>query len=217
MKLSHVLFRVNDLHKAVAQLIAAGFTVEYGTAPKKAYNAFIWFEEGIFIEIYKGVELPNSAKLLMKLFGYSAMLQRMEKWRNVQHGWCEWSVETETASLNYQRSILKQHHIPFLMYKRAKRIDVNGRKLKWSLIFPKDIYFPFIMSAYVPNPRPHQIIHPNQITKIESIVVGEDQLDQPLLALLAIDRSKVILVKDAVGLQSVIFKNASLKIEDLLV
>lgn len=217
MKLSHVLFRVNDLQQAVAQLTAAGFIVEYGTKPEQAYNAFIWFEEGIFIEIYKEKPLAGWSKFLLNILGYGALLQRMEKWKNIGHGWCEWSVETETAGLAYQHDILKQHRIPFVMHKRAKRIDVKGRLLKWSLIFPKNIYFPFIMSAYVPNPRPLYIAHPNQISKIESIVVGEAQLDLHLMSLLAIDRSKLVLVKGAKGLQTIIFKANSLKIEQVLV
>jgi hypothetical protein len=57
-RISHVLYRVSDLHQAVEKLRDAGFIVEYGTEPEKAYNALIWFEQGCFVEIFKSSTLP---------------------------------------------------------------------------------------------------------------------------------------------------------------
>jgi hypothetical protein len=87
MQISHVLYRVDDLHKAVKSMENAGFIVEYGTKPEKAYNAIIWFEEGIFIELFKNSELASWVKCIMKLFGYESILKRIKKWEEIETGW----------------------------------------------------------------------------------------------------------------------------------
>jgi hypothetical protein len=40
MNLGHVIYKVDDLHKAVKEYTAKGFVVEYGKS-KKPYNAVI--------------------------------------------------------------------------------------------------------------------------------------------------------------------------------
>ena len=44
MKLGHVIYKVNDLDRAVEEYTAKGFMVEYGKA-KNPYNALIYFAE----------------------------------------------------------------------------------------------------------------------------------------------------------------------------
>ena len=50
MKLSHILYKTNNLPEAVKQFEEDGFKVEYGSKhnPK---NALIYFSEGPYIEI----------------------------------------------------------------------------------------------------------------------------------------------------------------------
>lgn len=46
MKVSHILYKVNDLDEAVRDWSKEGFTVEYGKT-KNPYNAIIYFSEGL--------------------------------------------------------------------------------------------------------------------------------------------------------------------------
>lgn len=214
VQLSHVLYHVKDLHHSVKKLQDAGFIVEYGTDKAKAYNAFIWFEQGVFIEIYHNSGLPFYVKLMMKVFGYQSILNRMKKWQNVGEGWCEWSLESVSDHLNSEKMLFVKEKIDFKFHK-AKRKDVYQKKLKWELLMPHDIDFPFLMSAYVPNPRPKNIDHPNGIKGVKNIMVGKENVDLHLLNLLLTDQSglKFTLGK---GLQSVEFIDSDLKIEDIL-
>lgn len=213
-RLSHLLFKVEDLHYAVKKLTHAGFIVEYGKTPEKAYNAMIWLEEEVFVEIYQNNGLSSFIKLFMKLAGYKSILQRMNKWDQKRHGWCEWSIESADKDLKKEEDIFKQLKKPFTTH-FGKRTSIQNQKLTWHLIFPKDIAQPFVMSAYLPDPRPKIINHPNGITAVDYAVVGEDALDMDLLKALNLDKSRLRFVKGS-GIQSVVFKNSNVKIEDIL-
>ncbi len=215
MQLSHVLYRVRDLHAAVEKLRDAGFIVEYGASSQKTYNALIWFEEGVFVEIYSNSGLPNWIKWLMKIVGYRPVLDRINKWEQIKEGWCEWSLETRANHLIEQKAWLKEHNIPFKFH-RAERKDIRGQTLKWELLMPHAIDFPFLMSAYVPNPRPQKINHPNGITGVSKLVVGTEKLDIELLQQLLADQTALELIAGKKGLQTIEFVNSSLKIEHIL-
>src|SRR5262249_54346468 len=51
LRCSHVLCTVDDIARAVADYTELGFTVEWGSDPRQAHNALIWFAEGPFIEL----------------------------------------------------------------------------------------------------------------------------------------------------------------------
>lgn len=215
LHISHVLYQVEDLHKAVKKLSDAGFIVSYGTRPEQAYNALIWFEQGAFIELFQPPRLPTIMKVLMKISGYRPALDRMEKWHAVGRGWCEWALESTATDLNSVKEFFKQEKRRFKGM-RKRRKDSNGQVLSWQLLLPDDIHFPFIMSAYVPQPRPDTINHPNGITRIAAIVIGNNNLDTDLLDKLLSQRSCLELANGKSGLQTINFAGSTLKIEDIL-
>ncbi|HCA09600.1 VOC family protein [Chryseobacterium sp.] len=215
MQISHVLFRTDDLNRAVQQLTDAGFYVEYGAHPSKAYNAFIWFEEGVFIEIFKIPVIPLPFRWFGILFGYSPVLDRMKVW-NESPGWCDWSLETRQKDLKYYQLLLEYLDIGCKAFK-SKRKDVHGRKLSWRLAVPDDTRFPFLMSAYSVNPRPEKITHPNGIKRIKMIKVGKEKLDTVLLDALLEDKEALVLMEGCEGLQTVEFLHSDIKIEDILI
>lgn len=215
IRLSHVLYRVQDLHGAVKKLRDAGFIVEYGTEPEKAYNAMIWFDKGVFIEIYRHPELSVGVKWLMKRIGYKSIVQRMDKWKTTENNWCEWSLESTATDLQTWKNFFRREKIPFKLHK-TRRKTKDGKMLSWYLLFPKDIQFPFLMSAYTPNPRPQKTIHPNGVTGINSLIVGEEKLNVLLLNKLLIMPTGLKLVKGKIGLQTVELSDPSVKIEKIL-
>ena len=215
MQISHVLYRVDDLHKAVKSMENAGFIVEYGTKPEKAYNAIIWFEEGIFIELFKNSELASWVKWIMKLFGYQSILKRIKKWEEIETGWCEWSLETKLVNLNDQKKLLRTKKIPFKFHK-AKRTNITEKKLKWELLIPHSIDFPFLMSTYTPNPRPPKINHPNGIKGISKLIVGKKNLDVNLLQHLLEESNELELVEGSKGLQGIEFVDSTLNMKSIL-
>lgn len=215
MQISHVLFRTDDLNRAVQQLTDAGFSVEYGAHPSKAYNAFIWFEEGVFIEIFKIRTIPLLFRWLIRIFGYSPVVDRMKVWKE-SSGWCDWSLETRKKDLKYYQLLLEYLDIGCKVFKSTRK-DLHGRKLSWRLAFPEDTHFPFLMSAYSVNPRPEKITHSNGIKSIRMIKVGKESLDTVLLDALLEDKEALKLMEGCQGLQTVEFLHSNIKIEDILI
>lgn len=215
MQLSHVLYRVNDLQLAVEKLRNAGFTVEYGTNQKQAHNALIWFEKGVFIEIFKNPKMPVVVRWLMKISGFRHVLQRMDHWTNINEGWCEWSLESPKPDLKTEKALLKSISEPFRSYK-AKRTDIHKRKLSWELVIPDDTVFPFLMSAYTPDPRPAQILHANGATGVRKLVVGANGLKVGLLVQLLPASDHLQLMENKSGLYTVQLENTDLTIEAIL-
>lgn len=214
LELSHVLYRVQDLHQAVKKLKDAGFIVQYGTKPEKAYNALLWFEHGVFIELYQNSGLPAPLKWFMKTFGYQPVLDRINKWEQIENGWCEWSLESLNVNLDIEKKILKKHHIPFKFHK-AKRKDIFQQVLRWELVMPNDIMFPFIMSSYVPSPRPKKIAHPNGVKSVSKLIIGNDNFNMELLDKLLPSTNGLSFVNGE-GLKKVLLSNSDISIEEIL-
>jgi hypothetical protein len=206
---------VPDLHVAVEKLTQAGFNVEYGKRIESAYNAMIWLEDNVFVEIYQTNGLSFATKLFMKLFGYSSILKRMEKWNRVNNGWCEWSIESPDLDLKPEERVFKRLMVGYTKH-HGKRRNILGTKLSWHLIFPKDIRQPFLMSAYSPDPRPARIEHPNGIHRVKYIIVGGKTLNLPLFAELELDWNGIKIDNNTLGVQTVVFEGSDLRIEDIL-
>ncbi len=170
MKLSHILYKVKDLHKAVKDFEDMGFTVTYGTKKEKAFNALIWFEEGPFIEVFT-VSDSKFLIFLAKLIGKKAVAKRFEHLYHSDYGWVEYSLENDRYDLDRENNKLKEMGYKYSTL-NASRKNLKGIKLKWKLSIPLDVGFPFLMSAYKPNPRPKQITHKNGAIGVRELTWG---------------------------------------------
>ncbi len=170
MKLSHILYKVDDLHQAVKDFQEMGFTVEYGAKPDKAFNALIWFEQGPFIELFYA-EPHRIINFIVKILGLKGIVSRFKLFQYSNYGWTDYSLENDRIELQEEALQLKK-----LGYKFSKipgfRTNIHGTKLKWKLLFPVDTTFPFFMSAYRPNPRPKIIKHPNGAKEVKQVIWG---------------------------------------------
>lgn len=175
LKVGHVLYKVQNLRQAVGKLERAGFTVQYGSDPLKSHNAIIWFDQGIFIEIYEHSGLSAWSRFLMNIVGYGSMLRRISGWEDIGNGWCDWCLESAATNLTQERQMLKRLSIEFKFH-RASRVEATGRKIFWDLIMPKDTGLPLIMSSYMPDPRPKSTVHANGATAVKYVVVGTELL-----------------------------------------
>lgn len=160
---SHYLVRVDDLKQAVDDYKAAGFTVIWGSDPMKAYNAFIYFSKGGFIELFNppvnGV--LKAIATVGALFGLST-LQRYQRWIKFR-GFCDYALETE-SDLNdilANFDLAKARHI--------KREGVDGVLRDWDISLPKGSpYLPFVMGPYNPPLKisPESCKHENGISSL---------------------------------------------------
>ena len=167
MKVSHVLFKTNDLKKTIKEFEKSGFKVEYGSK-KKPHNALIYFSEGPYIEILEKAPVSSFIKLILRFIGKGYLAERFTSWENAQEGFFEICLENNTSNFRTEKKLLKQLGEKYFVT-QSKRIDPMNRILKWKLLFPRQIKIPFLMTQFNINPKPRNFIHPNKIRRIHQV------------------------------------------------
>ena len=167
MKVSHVLFKTNDLKKTFKEFEKSGFKVEYGSK-KKPHNALIYFSEGPYIEILEKAPVSSFMKLILRLIGKGYLSERFTSWENAEEGFFEICLENNTSNFRAEKKLLKQLGEKYFVT-QSKRIDPMNRILKWKLLFPRQIKIPFLMTPFNIDPKPKNFIHPNKIKRIQQV------------------------------------------------
>ncbi|MFE5564697.1 VOC family protein [Amycolatopsis japonica] len=172
LRCSHVLCRVDDVDSTVSDLIGLGFAVEWGSDPAAAYNAFIWFAEGPFIEFF---EFPSSLGRLRwpvsAVFG-RGMGNRLAKWAADGCGLRDVALETDDTDLKDTRARLKARGLSVSRRFRNSRTRPDGREVRYQVIAPRSAALPFVVSAYDPPQRPDTVMHPNGATGVSAVHFG---------------------------------------------
>ena len=167
MKVSHVLFKTNDLKKTIKEFEKSGFKVEYGSK-KKPHNALIYFSEGPYIEILEKAPITSLIKLILRFIGKGYLLERFTSWENAQEGFFEICLENNASNFRAEKQLLNKFGEKYFVT-QSKRKDPLNRILKWKLLFPKQIKIPFFMTPFNINPKPKNFIHPNKIRGIKQV------------------------------------------------
>ena len=167
MKVSHILFKTNNLKKTFKEFEKSGFKVDYGSK-KKPHNALIYFSEGPYIEILEKAPVSSFIKLILRFIGKGYLAERFTSWENAQEGFFEICLENNTSNFRTEKKLLKQLGEKYFVT-QSKRIDPMNRILKWKLLFPRQIKIPFLMTPFNMNPKPKNFIHPNKITRIQQV------------------------------------------------
>ncbi len=179
MKVSHIILKVADLDKAVADFRKKGFVVEYGKE-KNPYNALIYFSEGPFLEIMASTGMQGFIKKLLRLFGKAKVAERLDYWDAHKGGYCGLALENYETNLDKETAILKKYGEKwFLMNNR--RNDTKGRRLRFKCVFPDNLAIPFFMTYFNVDPKPKDFIHPNGIKGIKSVSFGTAETFIPLI------------------------------------
>jgi hypothetical protein len=186
LKCSHILCRVNHISETVRDYEALGFTIQWGSAPKKALNAFIWFEEGPFIEF---VQIPKHLTFLIPplgwIFGRSAA-KRWTHWSASSEGWCDVALEPKSYAndnaldsgidrvrkLKEIKQAVHQAGIATSRVIHGRRTRPDGNQVRYSLFTTDPLGLPFVVSTYDPPQRPKSIVHPNGATGIKWVKMG---------------------------------------------
>jgi Glyoxalase-like domain len=189
LRCSHVLCKVDDVRAAVADFQDLGFTVEWGSAPERAHNALIWFEQGPFIELF---ELPRRASLLRwplsAVFGRAAG-ERLIRWASGGEGWRDLALEIDDTELAATRSELRSAGVNLSRVIKGRRTRPDGQRLRYQFLTPRPARLPFVVSAYDPPQRPAQVRHPNGALGIARVRFGVCEADRPAFdALIGRDR-----------------------------
>ena len=167
MKVSHVLFKTNDLKKTFKEFEKSGFKVEYGSK-KKPHNALIYFSEGPYIEILEKAPVSSFMKLILRFIGKGYLAERFTSWENAEEGFFEICLENNASNFRAEKQLLNKFGEKYFIT-QSKRIDPMNRVLKWKLLFPRQIKIPFLMTPFNINPKPKNFAHPNKINRIKKI------------------------------------------------
>jgi len=185
MKVSHVLFKTNDLKKTIKEFEKSGFKVEYGSK-KKPHNALIYFSEGPYIEILEKAPITSLIKLILRFIGKGFLVERFNSWENAQEGFFEICLENNTSNFRAEKQLLNKFGEKYFIT-QSKRIDPMNRVLKWKLLFPRQIKIPFLMTPFNINPKPKNFVHPNKIRRIQQVSYVTEPFIIPIIHELCTD------------------------------
>ncbi len=164
MQLGHVIYKVKDLSRAVADFETRGFAVEYGTV-KRPYNALIYFSSGPYLELLARTGMPPLLGRLLALGPRRGVARRFLSWDRDPEGVCGLCLEGDVSELEEGRTLLSGKGLRL----KPKRVDPRGRELCYEVFFPDDVDLPFLMSHFSTDPRPRDFTHPNGIGSIAHV------------------------------------------------
>ena len=167
MKVSHVLYKTNNLEASFKEFEKLGYKVVNGSR-KKPHNALIYFSEGPYIELLEKAPVSSFLKVILRLLGKGKVVDRFNSWENSTEGFFEICLENNTTNFKKEEKILAKFKEGYFIT-NSKRIDVSNRVLKWKLLFPNQIKIPFLMTQFNINPKPKNFVHPNKIKRIKQI------------------------------------------------
>ena len=167
MKVSHVLYKTNNLEASFKEFEKLGYKVVNGSR-KKPHNALIYFSEGPYIELLEKAPVSSFLKVILRLLGKGKVVDRFNSWENSTEGFFEICLENNTTNFKKEEKILAKFEEGYFIT-NSKRIDASNRVLKWKLLFPNQTKIPFLMTQFNINPKPKNFVHPNKIKRIKQI------------------------------------------------
>lgn len=205
MKVSHVLYKTNDLNESIDRFRKMGFKVDFGSKTR-AHNALIYFSEGPYIELLKKAPVPSYINLILILLGKRKVVERFRYWENVQEGFFGLCLENNQTEFKNEEDIMIKHRQKFFVTK-SQRTDPLNRVLKWRLLFPFELKLPFLMTYFNVCPKPRHFIHPNGIKGIAHIVFGTDEKLFPVIRELCDDER--LELREGFGVQSITYEKST--------
>ena len=105
MKVSHVLYKTNNLEASFKEFEKLGYKVVYGSR-KKPHNALIYFSEGPYIELLEKAPVSSFLKAILRLLGKGKVVDRFNSWENSTEGFFEICLENNTTNFKKEEKIL---------------------------------------------------------------------------------------------------------------
>lgn len=199
LRLSHIHLRVRGIKRAVADFEQAGFRVEWGRNPQRSPNAFIWFNDVVFIELF--TMLPPTAlasPFLSRRYG-PEMRARWDFWRGKTEGLLDFAVEAEDpdmARIERFETVRSQIEADGIRLSRSwygSRVNPRGERVEYAFSGLMPVELPFLVSTFNIPQIPDHIDHPNGIHHIRHLYVTcTPELMDPMQRLICGD-PKIIL------------------------
>lgn len=198
MKLGHIIYKVDNLDKAVKEYRKNGFTVEYGKK-KNSYNALIYFADGPYLELLESTGMPLFLKKILKFIGKKDLVQRLDIWDASKEGLIAVALENDRFDVDMEQEIMDKAGLKYFKGKSG-RTDTKGRKLNFLGIMPDDMEIPFFGAKFNINVRPAKdYIHPNGIKRIKSIAFGTKEEFIPIINQLCDDKGLELFIGNGIN------------------
>jgi glyoxalase-like protein len=172
LRCSHVLCTVDDIARAVADYAELGFTVEWGSDPRQAHNALIWFADGPFIEL---AHIPLS---YARRRWDRGMAERIARWTRPDEGWRDVALETDATDLAAAWAALRAAGVDAPAPGRGTRVRPDGQEVRYEYLMPLPAGLPFVVSAYDPPQRPARVAHANGAVGVAAVRMGVAAADR---------------------------------------
>ncbi len=180
LKCCQIICKVKNVKKAVENLKKVGFSVQWGSEPNKANNAFLWFEKGPFIEFFSMSSYWYYLSVPFGLIYGQAARKRLAYWSRHPEGWCDIALAStnelkeaiNTNELTQIELTVNQAGISTSRIIHGHRVRPDGLKVKFSFMATEPVGLPFLVSTYDPPQRPKKIRHPNGARGVEWVKVA---------------------------------------------
>ena len=186
-RIDHVIIKADDLHAVVKDFKNAGFDVYYGSKKEKAYNAIVYLQDDSFLELLNTALVPPFARFLTKVGFFkvtSPFFNRLGNFYFKQGPLLDYPV----FSSNIEEFHAKVKGRVSKLKTNAERTKPNGVTVRFKCFMPKNLDFPFVKSAYLPETMsPDETNHhPNGIQGMKNLKIGVssglDQFRKDLIA-----------------------------------
>lgn len=211
-RLSHIHLKVADTKKAVEELRNLGFTVEFGHKGNVSPNAFIWFNDHAFIEIYSVTGPAKLAAPFMKMGYGKVMGDRYGFWSKAPEGFTDFAIEPvdpNTAAISNLDSVREKLIADgFEVSKKmiGSRRTPRDETVEYGFCGINPNGLPFLVTAYSIKQIPDSISHRNGIDTIYRMEVSCCESDMKAMKRLVGDDPKVIITQgNKTGITKVIF------------
>lgn len=146
MKITQIVYKVDDLPKAICSAADKGFVAEYGRK-KNPYNAFVYFADDTFLEFVDNMGIPKVVKMVMKIVN-KKFINRFEKWDNAKEGPLGIGIQVTESQIHEIEVYLKNKYNINCFKLTSKRKDIHGVNFVAQCLFPENIYLPFFVTPY---------------------------------------------------------------------
>ena len=200
MKLSHIQMKVKNLEEVINDYRKLGFEVNYGRKPSVATNAFIWFGQDVFIELFSMSSSVEKMKSILGLFYGKEMKARWEKWSNPKEGLLDFALEGEdekTAAIDYLPVLRKEFMekgVKMSKILNGSRKPPEGEKTRYGFCAPGIKGLPFLTSTYTIPQKPLASHHPNGSQSIKYLTVMCKKEDEKAMRTLIGKDKKIKLI-----------------------
>ena len=202
MKISHLMYKVDDLKQAVKKFSDLGFTVEYGKK-ENPYNAIIYMKDHTYIELVQNQHITKTLQFFLKLFGMKDYLESSLEQEKRKEGFMRFALHMEL----FEKKKLSKRYKDILGVKTflvpVRRNDIHGNALKCKCLIPSDATLPFFNTEFEASDI-WNVEHPNKVVGIKKLTYGGIQKEIKFFEELPVD-TRVSLAANGTGISHLEF------------